>query len=157
AVVKSVKVEINPGAPTDPAFVDFNEDRVGERLMNLSVPVGHAFMVKVLLDNPGAIHTLEQFERFYCASPGPARPAFCSGGAPTRSFPACPTGYNNDGTTCRLINVIAKPTFARGAGSVPDACGPGKGYDAGLCYTLCPAGYTGVGTFCWQNCPADYH
>jgi len=158
AVVDGSKVDIDAGAPTsDPAFVDFNEDLVGQRLMALSAPVDHAFMVKLLLDNPGAIHTLEQFERFYCSAPGPARPAFCSAGTPIRLFPACPTGYNNDGTTCRLINDIPKPNFGRGAGSVPDACGPGRGYDAGLCYALCPAGFTGVGTLCWQQCPAGYH
>lgn len=158
AVVTGTGVSVTPGISSlDASFIDFNEDLVGVRLMALSAPVGHAFMVKVLLDNPGAIHTLEQYERFYCSAPGTARPGFCSGGAPTRSFVPCPTGYSNDGTTCRLIHVIGKPSFGRGVGSLPDDCGPGRGYDAGLCYALCPDGYRGVGTFCWQYCPADYH
>ena len=158
AVVTSGTVAVLPGiAALDPSFIDFNEARVAERLLALSAPVGHAFMVKLLLDNPGAIHTLEQFERLYCAAPGPSRPAFCSGTAPTRSFAPCPTGYSNDGTTCRLIQVIGKPSFGRGAGSVPNDCGPGRGYDAGLCYALCPDGFKGVGTFCWQSCPEGYH
>ena len=158
AAVTGGTVPVLPNiAALDASFIDFNEDRVAERLLALSAPVGHAFMVKLLLDNPGAIHTLEQFERLYCAAPGPSRPAFCSGTAPTRSFAPCPTGYSNDGTTCRLIQVIGKPSFGRGAGSVPDNCGPGRGYDAGLCYALCPDGFRGVGTFCWQSCPEGYH
>src|SRR5690348_7701164 len=28
--------------------------------------------------------------------------------------------------------------------------------DAGLCYTLCKSGYTGVGPVCWQTCPGEY-
>ena len=126
AVVTSGTVAVLPGiAALDPSFIDFNEARVAERLLALSAPVGHAFMVKLLLDNPGAIHTLEQFERLYCAAPGPSRPAFCSGTAPTRSFAPCPTGYSNDGTTCRLIQVIGKPSFGRGAGLRPGQLRPG--------------------------------
>jgi hypothetical protein len=158
AVVLGIPVQVHPGAPTtDASFVDFNEDLVGVRLQALSVPVGDAFMVKLLLDNPGAIHTLAQFEQRYCAASGPPRPAFCSAGVPTRPVAACPTGYSDDGTTCRLNHIIGKPSFSRGVGTAPDDCGPGRGYDAGLCYALCPDGFRGGGTLCWQDCPAGYH
>jgi hypothetical protein len=157
AVVTGGGVPVHPAAPTDPAFMDFNEDRVAERLMALSRPVGHRFMVNVLLNNPGVIHTLEQFEQRYCAAVGAARNPFCRDGLPIRTVPSCPPGFSDDGLTCRLINIIGKPTFDRGVGTPPTSCGPGREYDWGLCYPLCPPGFSGAGPFCYQECPPDYY
>lgn len=159
AIFLGSAVSVHPQAPAGPEFVDFNEDRVGQRLLALSqAPLANtAFMVRVLNDNPGSIHTLREFENRYCALlPAPGN-AFCSGGLPVRPEPpSCPTGYNDDGLTCRLINIISKPSYGRGVGTVPNDCGPGRQYDAGLCYPLCPAGYRGVGPVCWQICPPGY-
>lgn len=49
-----------------------------------------------------------------------------------------------------------KSTHSRGIGTVPTACGPGREYDAGLCYDNCKAGYNGVGPVCWQRCPDGF-
>lgn len=48
-----------------------------------------------------------------------------------------------------------RDSYGRGAGTLPNACPNGQ-YDAGLCYTPCKAGYTGVGPVCWQSCPSGY-
>ncbi|MBS2021262.1 MAG: hypothetical protein JST92_02555 [Deltaproteobacteria bacterium] len=142
------------------AFLDWNEDRIMERLWAIatSAGVGHTAMVRTLLTNRGTIHTLFQFEQRLCASLPGVTNAFCSHGAPTRPPPpSCPPGFNDDGATCRLINIISKPSFGRGAGTVPSQCPPGKEYDAGLCYPLCPSGMHGVGPVCWQICPSGFH
>lgn len=157
AVVLGVGVSIHPAAPAGPGFVDFNEDRVGARLMTLAGPVGHRFMVDVLRNNPGVIHTLQQFEERYCVAVGSGINPFCASGRPTRSVSACPPGFNDDGFTCRLINIVGKRAFGRDVGSIPDSCGPDKEYDAGLCYPRCRDGFDGVGPVCWQNCPPDHH
>lgn len=50
-----------------------------------------------------------------------------------------------------------KQTYTRGVGTVPTAeCGTGKEKDAGLCYTKCRDGFTGVGPVCWRSCPSGY-
>lgn len=143
-----------PGA----AFLDWNEELIGERLRLMSVSVGPGFMVRVLLSNPGTIHTLRDFEERYCAAVGPStRNPFCKDGVPTRAAPpSCPPGFTDDGATCRLNNVLAKPSFGRGVGVPPNSCRPDQEYDAGLCYPKCPAGFGGVGPVCWQSCPAGY-
>jgi hypothetical protein len=156
SVVVGGAVPVAGGAPGDPTFTDFNEDLVGQRLMTLSAPVGHAFMVDLLRNNPGVIHTLSQFEQRYCAAAPPGNP-FCSGGRPVRALPSCPAGYNDDGLTCRLVNIVGKPSSGRGVGTVPSNCGSGREFDAGLCYPLCPSGFSGVGPVCWQRCPSDHH
>lgn len=146
----------HPGA----AFVDWNEDLVGARLWDLSQGAGAspAFMARVLLNNRGAVHTLYQFEQRYCAALPGGTNAFCAHRAPVRAAPpSCPPGYNDDGATCRLIDIVAKPSSGRGVGLPPTGCGAGKEYDAGLCYPICPAGFDGVGPVCWQICPAGYH
>jgi len=159
AVFRGVSVDIHPQAPAGPDFIDFNEDRVAERLlaMSLESPANPAFMVGVLTASPGGIHTLRDFENRYCALlPAPGN-VFCGAGRPSRPEPpSCPPGYTDDGATCRLNNVIAKPSYGRGAGTVPNNCGPGRENIAGLCYSLCPAGYRGVGSVCWQICPVGY-
>ena len=63
--------------------------------------------------------------------------------------PDCPSGFGDTGATC------TKPTYGRGAGTVPKACDGGKQYDAGLCYNNCKSGYSGVGPVCWGQCPAN--
>jgi hypothetical protein len=160
AILLGSAVAVHSGAPAGADFIDFNEDRIGQRLhaMSQAAPADTAFMVRVLTANPGGIHTLRDFETRYCAMlPAPGNNAFCGGGLPLRADPpSCPPGYNDDGLTCRLINIISKPSYGRGVGTVPDNCGPGRQYDAGLCYPLCPAGYRGIGPVCWQICPAGY-
>ena len=34
--------------------------------------------------------------------------------------------------------------------AIPDSCPSGQENNAGLCYQLCPNGYTGYGPVCWQ-------
>lgn len=53
-------------------------------------------------------------------------------------------------------NVCWKPTYARGAGTIPGECGPGEHREAGLCYKICPAGYVGVAGQCIQSCPQGF-
>lgn len=156
---------IADGSGLPSGFLDFNEDQISTRLMDMAqaVPLApgaaadtrHKFMVDLFINNPGVLHTLPQFEAAYCAALG-ANNAFCAAGAPTRAAPSCPPGYTDDGLTCRKENILAKPSQGRGAGSVPNQCGPGKELDAGLCYPLCPAGMRGVGPVCWQICPPGY-
>lgn len=81
---------------------------------------------------------------------------------------SCQPGYTNAGLFCALT---ARPTPAgfsgtyldpmkntsgRGVGTVPTNCGPGKQYDAGLCYDNCRAGYSGVGPVCWGSNPPGW-
>jgi len=69
----------------------------------------------------------------------------------------CPAGFQNDGCTCRIDAwIFAKESFGRGVGTIPTDCGPGRDYDAGLCYPRCRTGFTGVGPVCWGSCPEGY-
>ncbi len=62
--------------------------------------------------------------------------------------PACPEGFADAGVSC------TKPSYGRGVGVVPNGCTNGGEYDAGLCYTKCNPGYTGIGPVCWEvTCP----
>jgi len=145
-------------------FLDWNEDLVGKRLLALSDAlcrpaasgVCRRRMVEVLEKNPGAIHSLWEFEKRYCALNTTSR--LCSAdGTPRRAQPAsCPPGFHDDGATCRLENIKAKPSYGRGAGVVPKVCKPGQELDAGLCYEDCKDGYDGVGPVCWQDCPSGF-
>lgn len=36
------------------------------------------------------------------------------------------------------------------------SCVAGLSYDAGLCYTPCPAGFRGVGPVCWGTSPSGW-
>jgi len=67
---------------------------------------------------------------------------------------SCPSGYKDDGATCRRdVHIYGKPSYGRGVGKVPKTCPPDRPqYNAGLCYKLCPAGYKGVGPVCWKYC-----
>lgn len=62
--------------------------------------------------------------------------------------PICPAGMRDDGAFC------AKNTYARSSAST--VCPGGQVNDAGLCYSQCPAGSTGVGPVCWGNCSGTY-
>ena len=53
-------------------------------------------------------------------------------------------------------DVCWKPTYARGAGTIPGECGPGEQREAGLCYKICPAGFVGVAGQCHQACPQGF-
>jgi hypothetical protein len=69
----------------------------------------------------------------------------------------CPPGYRNDGCTCRRdVHVTGKPSYGRGAGSVPTSCPAGQEKDAGLCYPVCNSGFRGVGPVCWGSCPEGF-
>lgn len=46
-------------------------------------------------------------------------------------------------------------SYGRGVGE-PLRCASGEDYDAGLCYSKCPAGFNGVGPVCWQPCPSGF-
>jgi hypothetical protein len=140
------------------AYRDWNELRVAQRLLDLSNASGSAFMVDALLDNPGAIHSLYQFEQAYCGAIPLPNPFCTSAGRPVRPNPddTCPPNYHNDGATCRFDNIRAKPSYGRGAGSIPTRCDSGEENDAGLCYPTCSSGYDGVGPVCWQRCPSGY-
>jgi hypothetical protein len=152
AVVRRTSVAVHRLAPTHASFVDFNEDRVGQRLMVLSNATSPRFMMQVLLENPGIIHTLEQFERRYCAKVGTAPNPHC----PPRKVLACPDGYVDDGQTCRLNNITSRPSVGRGVGTTPNACPAGQQEQLGLCYRRCDTGFVGEGPVCWKPCPAGY-
>jgi hypothetical protein len=151
--------DFRPGTPAiDPlpqtaAHMDWNEMRAGRRLFDLanSAPNTHVDMMNLLLNNPGSIHTLWEFETAYCAALNVA--PFCSGGTPTRVKQPCPPGFADHGATCYQPDVLAKDSYGRGVGTVPTDCGT-RERDAGLCYNACPAGFDGVGPVCWQQCPA---
>jgi hypothetical protein len=145
-------------------FLDWNEDLIGKRLLELSNGLCRPGtpgecrrrMVEVLEKNPGAIHSLWEFEKKYCALNSGSR--LCRPeGTPLRAAPAsCPPGFHDDGATCRLENIKAKPSYGRGAGVVPRVCKSGQELDAGLCYETCKDGYDGVGPVCWQECPSGF-
>jgi len=73
-----------------------------------------------------------------------------------RGCSTCPSGYTNDGCTCRRdAHIYGKDSYTRTAGQ-PLSCNSNEDYDAGLCYTKCRQGYSGVGPICWQTpCPMD--
>lgn len=69
----------------------------------------------------------------------------------------CPSGYKNDGATCRRpVKIEAKKSYGRGAGRALHACAAGWEKDGGLCYPACPTGYAGVGPVCWKTCPSGF-
>jgi hypothetical protein len=141
-----------------PDFLDWNELLVSERLLDLSAATSPAFMVRVLTDNPGDIHKLYEFEEKYCAVVRLPNSFCLKTRRPLRASPAsCPPGFVDDGATCRLNNIKAKPSYGRGGGVPPTVCRSGQDYDAGLCYPECRAGFSGVGPVCWERCPAGYH
>lgn len=69
----------------------------------------------------------------------------------------CPSGYKNDGATCRKpVHITAKKTYGRGVGKPLHGCDNGWERSGALCYPPCPAGYKGNGPLCWKNCPSGY-
>ena len=70
------------------------------------------------------------------------------------SCTVCPPGYANHGCTCwRDADTIGKRILDRGGPSLPVGCAPGLEMDAGLCYPPCPAGWSGAGPGCLEDCP----
>lgn len=78
----------------------------------------------------------------------------------------CPNGYGLGFAGMCSLNESSPPegmrgtyldpiknSYGRGAGTIPTGC-PNGDYDAGLCYSNCNAGYSGVGPVCWNSCPA---
>ncbi len=53
-------------------------------------------------------------------------------------------------------NMCWAETQTRGAGTIPNKCGPNEELDAGLCYPKCKPGYVGVGPVCWKKCPSGF-
>ena len=65
---------------------------------------------------------------------------------------SCPEGYTDDGATCRLdVHIFGKESYGRGVGVPIHTCAAGMEEDAGLCYTPCEDGYSGVGPVCWRD------
>jgi Beta/Gamma crystallin len=65
--------------------------------------------------------------------------------------PDCPSGFPDMGVSC------TKPSYGRGAGTVPTSCSGGKQNQGGLCYRPCEAGYKGIGPVCWADaCPSVF-
>jgi len=70
---------------------------------------------------------------------------------------SCPAGMIDDGAFCRKdAHIFGKPSYGRGAGTVPSACAPGDEKNGALCYPGCQSGFYGVGPVCWQSCPAGF-
>jgi hypothetical protein len=138
-------------------YMDWNEYRVAHRLTDLGRSAGPAQMVRVLTSNPKSIHSLYEFEQKYCRLVSLPNTYCTAGRNPSRVRPpSCPPKYIDDGATCRLANIKAKPSSTRGAGVPPKDCGDGRDYDAGLCYQKCRDGYKGVGPVCWQSCAPGF-
>ena len=134
--------------------LDWNEDLIAQRLNVLGGASSRDLMVQVLERNPGEIHSMREFEVKYCLLAAAGNPHCRADRTPVRPAPrACPPDFHDDGATCRLDNIRAKPSYGRGVGVIPKNCGAGKEYDAGLCYQTCRAGFGGVGPVCWQHCP----
>ncbi len=67
----------------------------------------------------------------------------------------CPSGYHDDGATCRKdVHIYGKPSYGRGVGKPLSTCPSDEDKDALLCYKKCKGGFHGVGPVCWQNCPS---
>lgn len=149
------RARLSPGTayptPWSSGYLYWNENQIGNKLFDYSRLPGSSdrLMIEVLEANRGTIHSLYDFERAFFTRLGQPIPP-----AP----PSCPPGYIDDGATCRSGGeVIAKPSYGRGVGTTPTACGAGNELDAGLCYPNCASGYDGVGPVCWQVCPAGYN
>lgn len=145
------------------AFLDWTEDMITGHLVELANALSTnprlraQKMVQVLEENPGKIHSIREFEVAYCRLHSAGNARCRNATTPARAAPAsCPPGFIDDGATCRLDNIQAKPSYGRGVGTVPTVCGGGRELDAGLCYPRCDAGYSGVGPVCWQGCPSGY-
>jgi hypothetical protein len=138
-------------------YMDWNEIRVTNRLAELGGSAGPAQMVRVLTSNPKSIHSLYEFEQKYCKLVSLPNTYCTADHKPKRAHPpSCPPKYIDDGATCRLDNIKAKPSHTRGAGVVPKDCGEGRDYDTGLCYPKCRDGYKGAGPVCWQSCAPGF-
>jgi hypothetical protein len=154
-----------PGAADTNPWTDWTESLVAARLVSLANAIPGASnsaqratrMQSVLRSSPGMIHTLRDFEQRYCAMFAAGNPQCASASTPARPAPpACPPGFLDDGLTCRLPNILAKPSQGRGVGTPPVGCSAGMDFAAGLCYPRCGGGFTGVGPVCWQNCPSGF-
>lgn len=63
----------------------------------------------------------------------------------TSCAPACPAGWEDNGTGC------TKPSYGRGVGQKM-TCSPGLEEQNALCYNKCQGDFEGIGPICWQNC-----
>lgn len=70
---------------------------------------------------------------------------------------SCRAGYADHGATCfrNIFDFYWKGSYGRGGGAAPTQCSNGQ-LDAGLCYSWCASGYSGVGPVCWGGCPSGY-
>lgn len=135
--------------------VHWREGDIAARLRFLSSnvmvngnPLGPQGVLALLRDNPGSIHTLQQFETAlkhkYPQAPDP------------QPMAKCPTDYKNDGAFCRQDLTQVKPSLTRGAGTPLSACAAGSERSGLLCYPTCPAGFKGNGPVCWETCKSGY-
>lgn len=129
---------------------DWNERLVANRLLDLlAAPnIDRSAMIAALESNPGAVHSLHDFEVALAA--GLSLPPFP---AP----PSCPPGWADLGTTCqRPATTVGKDSYIRGYGQATASCGGFMERQNDLCYTPCASGYEGNGPVCWQRCPSGY-
>ena len=69
-----------------------------------------------------------------------------------RGCSTCPSGYTNDGCTCRIpLSIIGKKNYGRTAG-IPMTCTSDQDRSGALCYPPCPTTFDGEGPVCWQQC-----
>lgn len=54
------------------------------------------------------------------------------------------------------MQIWAKRSYGRGAGTLMHCAAATPVEDAGLCYKACGVNDTGVGPVCWQACPASH-
>jgi hypothetical protein len=84
----------------------------------------------------------------------PCRAGYHAWGLECVSSTPCASGYRDDGLTCmRDVVTITRSLTARPRAGSP-SCASDEEFVAGMCYTKCRSGYTGVLTVCWENCRA---
>lgn len=90
-----------PGVRLTPAHLDWVEDMITDRLLDLAecvgagdLDAGDRIMVETLQANPGTLHRLFDFETALCSANS------CCG-LERPDVPFCPPDYTDDGITCR--------------------------------------------------------
>eukprot|EP01083_Nonionella_stella_P297636 1010605_1 len=69
----------------------------------------------------------------------------------------CKQEETDDGAFCRIpLIIVAKKSYGRGVGTIPNQCPAGKENQDGLCYDRCQSGYYAAGPVCWEHCASGY-
>ncbi len=64
---------------------------------------------------------------------------------------ACPSGYVQNGDICsRSVDTVTRSLIDRPSAGAP-TCASMQELVAGLCYTLCRSGYSGLLTTCYEQ------